>query len=128
MRVSRAARRAKAAFGVGRADQQLADRADHARARRGAELDQRVQALLRRERVAQPGALERQRGDRPALVGVQQRVHVERLVRAVKRARTDVHDAEARGAAVVGGKDRAGADGMQARLGEARRTHQDLAI
>ena len=114
--------------GVRRAHQQLADRADDARARRGAELHQRVQALLRRQRVAQARALERQRGDRPALVGVQQRVDVVRLVRAMKRARADVHDPEARGAAVVGGKDRARTNGMQARLGEARRTHQDLAI
>ena len=114
--------------GVRRAHQQLANRADDARARRGAELHQRVQALLRRQRIAQAGALERQRGDRPALVGVQQRVDVVRLVRAMKRARADVHDAEARGAAVVGGQDRARTNGMQARLGEARRTHQDLAI
>ena len=45
-------------FGVGRADQQLANRANDARTRRGAELDQCVQPLLILERVTQSGALE----------------------------------------------------------------------
>ena len=114
-------------LGIGGAHQQLADRADDARARRGAEFHQRVQALLLLQRIAQAGALQRQRGDRPSLVRVQQRVDVVGLVRAMKRARSDVHDADARRATVIGRQDRARTHGMQARLGEARRTHQDLA-
>ena len=57
---------------------------------------------------------------------MEQRVDVVSLVRAVKCARTDVHDAEARRAAVVSRENRARAGGMQTRLGEARRTHLDL--
>jgi hypothetical protein len=114
------------AFGVGRAHEHFTDRADDARAWRRAELDQCVQALLRRQRVAHGRALERQRADGPALVGVEQRVHVVSLVRAVKRAGADVNDAEARRAAVVRRENRARAGGMQTRLGEARRNHLNL--
>jgi hypothetical protein len=111
-------------FRIRGADQQLADRSDDARARRDAKLEQGVEPLLIRKCIAQAGALERQRADGPALVRVQQRVDIECLVRAMKRARSDVHDAEARGFAVVSRQDRTRACGMQARLGEARRTHQ----
>jgi hypothetical protein len=103
-------------FGVGRTDEHFADRADDPCARRSTELEQRVQALLGGQRIAQARALERQRGDRPALVRVQQGVCVEGLVRAMKSARADVHDAETRGPAIVGRQNRARADRMQARL------------
>jgi len=80
----------------------------------------RVEPVLRRERIAHARALERQPADRPAWIRMQQRIDVRRLVGAMEGAGTEMHDAERRAATVVAGHGRAGFDRVQVRFVEAQ--------
>ena len=68
-----------------------------------AALRDRVQAVLRRERVAHPRRAERHAGDRPIPIARRHRgIGVDRLVGAVERAQAEVDDADLLRVAVVG--------------------------
>ena len=74
-------------------NQQLFDRAYDARVGLHIEYGKRVEPILRRERIAHGGAVQRDLCDAPARIAGECSVEVARLMRAMERAGAEVHDA-----------------------------------
>ncbi len=87
-----------------RCDERCANRADDFDLRELVVNRQRVEAILRCQRVAQFGAVQGNRGDAPARVWAQQPIDIPGLVHAMKGAGTEMQDAgmHARGVVAAG--------------------------
>ena len=97
----------------------FADSADDAPAGWVVEFGQGVETVLGFQRVADSGAVQRHRRDRPARIVLQNTVEIAGLVRAMEGARTEMDDADVRGGAVVGGARDTFAHGRQRGVAEA---------
>src|SRR5512144_1956258 len=82
--------------------EEAAVRADGAEARLGIKDGERVEAVLRLERVDGRGAPQRHCRNSPARILVQQAIDIVGLMRAMERAWTEMDDAGAQPVAIIG--------------------------
>ena len=109
------------AIALGPEEERFAQCADHTRPRAARVfLERRVEPVLRRQRARRVRRLEADAADTPARIALQHAVGVDRLVRAVEGAESEMHDADAKRRDVIAG--------AEPRPPEARRARRARAI